>query len=229
MKRNAVALVAVLALALTHVAFAADDGSRGSDRGPLAECGHDSGSIFTAIGHGFVDGITKVPAVLELTGIRFPVKNYQEEVSCTFWRGSRLEGDDAYADLAARGFKATVDLTREGTGDAEHAPQHGLKTVNIRILDNGHPTEAQMVEFLDYVTAPQNQPVYVHCEAGVGRTSIATAVYRMAVQGWSTADALEEAKKHGMNLPNQVEFVKKFGCQLSAGKIPGHPLPAATN
>jgi protein tyrosine phosphatase (PTP) superfamily phosphohydrolase (DUF442 family) len=160
--------------------------------------------------------------VAELAGVRYPVKPYQEQVSPTFWRGSRLT-PDGFGDLKARGFKATVDLTREGTGDAAAAPAAGLATLHLPILDNDHPTDEQMEKFLAFVSDSANQPVYVHCEAGVGRTSIATAVYQMAVLGVPPADALAGAKAHGMKLPNQKKFISRFGAELAAGRIPGYP------
>lgn len=195
-----------------------------SERNALADFGHDLGAIFKKAGEHVVDGAAESVGLVELLGVRYPVKKYQEQVSPTLWRGSRIDDSAGFADLKSRGFKATVDLTLEHTGDAKLAPANGLNTYNVPTLDDSHPTERQMVGFLNFVTNPANQPVYIHCEAGVGRTSIATAVYRMAVQGWSTDQALAEAKAHGMKLPNQIHFVEKFGADLAAGRIPGYPL-----
>ena len=124
--------------------------------------------------------------------------------------------------LRAHGFRAIVDLTLEGTKDAALAPAAGLRTLNITTLDNDHPTLAQMKTFLDFVTAPQNAPAYVHCEAGEGRTGVAVACYRMAVQGWPLPQALREAKALGMAAPNQAAFLRTFDAALTAGRIPGY-------
>ena len=170
----------------------------------------------------FVDGALKAVGYAELTGLRYPVKRYEAQVAPGLWRGSRLESAHDYAALRDRGFRAVVDLTLEGTKDAALAPAAGLRTLNVPILDNDHPTLGQMKTFLDFVTAPENQPAYVHCEAGKGRTGVAVACYRMAVQGWTLAQALREAKQFGMAAPNQEKFLATFDAALTAGKLPGY-------
>ena len=72
-------------------------------------------------------------------------------------------------------------------------------------------------------TNPKNSPCYVHCEAGKGRTGVAVASYRMAVEGWPPQKAIAEAAKFGCTLPTQVQFLEKFGADLGAGKIKGYP------
>jgi protein tyrosine/serine phosphatase len=42
-----------------------------------------------------------------------------------------------------------------------------------------------------------NYPLLVHCRAGLHRTGVITAVYRMEYEGWSPTAALRELKAHG--------------------------------
>jgi tyrosine-protein phosphatase SIW14 len=42
-----------------------------------------------------------------------------------------------------------------------------------------------------------NYPVLIHCHAGLHRTGVLTAVYRMEYEGWSVAQAYREMKAHG--------------------------------
>jgi protein-tyrosine phosphatase len=51
--------------------------------------------------------------------------------------------------------------------------------------------------FLEIMDDPHNYPVLIHCKAGLHRTGIMTAVYRMEYQGWSPHQAIEEMKQHG--------------------------------
>jgi predicted protein tyrosine phosphatase len=174
---------------------------------------------------GVIDAGAESVGVAELGGLRYPVSSYEAKVSEGLTRGSRIDDPAAYASLTQQGFKGIVDLTLEGTRDAEDGAAAGLHTLNVKILDNSAPTEGQMKQFLDFVTAPENSPAYVHCEAGKGRTGVAVASYRMAVDGWPADQAIAEAKKFGLSLPNQLEFLRQFGARLAAGAIEGYPKP----
>src|SRR5438128_2719741 len=82
-----------------------------------------------------------------------------------------------------------------------------------------------MIQFLDFANDPANQPTYVHCEAGKGRTGCAVASYRMGIQGWTDAQALEDAKKFGLQLESQITFLSKsFYPDLRLGKFPPYPI-----
>jgi protein-tyrosine phosphatase len=167
------------------------------------------------------EGGARLIGYAELFGFRYPVKKYREQVSPTLTRGSRLEAGEHEA-LKAQGFKAVVDLCAEKTLDRTHAPAAGLNYLNVPIIDNTHPTVEQMKQFLDFVSAPANQPAYVHCEAGRGRTGIAVACYQMAILKQPLSTVLRDAQAHGLELPNQIAFLKQFDAQLTAGKIAGY-------
>lgn len=162
--------------------------------------------------------------VAELAGLRYPVSQYEFKVSAGLTRGSRIDDPQGYEKLKQQGFKGIVDLTLEGTNDAKGGKAAGLNTLNVEILDNSAPTQAQVKQFLDFATNPKNSPCYVHCQAGKGRTGVAVASYRMAVEGWPPEKAIAEAKKFGCALPDQLDFLKQFGAELAAGKIAGYPL-----
>jgi phosphatidylserine/phosphatidylglycerophosphate/cardiolipin synthase-like enzyme/protein tyrosine phosphatase (PTP) superfamily phosphohydrolase (DUF442 family) len=98
----------------------------------------------------------------------------------------------------------------------------GVHAIQIPIVDNTAPKTAQMLAFLDFVTNPANQPAYVHCEAGKGRTGVAVAVYRMAVQGLTAEQAISDAKRHGFSLEDQVTFLQDFEVQLKKGDFAHH-------
>ncbi|MCI0459919.1 MAG: tyrosine-protein phosphatase [Gemmataceae bacterium] len=51
--------------------------------------------------------------------------------------------------------------------------------------------------FLAILDDPANYPILIHCKAGLHRTGVMAAVYRMEYQGWSAARALRELKDHG--------------------------------
>ncbi|MCC6806242.1 MAG: dual specificity protein phosphatase family protein [Deltaproteobacteria bacterium] len=148
---------------------------------------------------------------------------YQAAVSTGLGRGSAVDAQ-ALAGLKARGYKSIVNLREEDDTDRLNARALGMGHLRLVITDQTAPTTAQMKQFLDFATNPVNQPVYVHCYAGVGRTGVAVACYRMAVQGWSASRALREAEFYQLWVPEQIAFIQQFGRDLTAGRIWGYPL-----
>jgi protein-tyrosine phosphatase len=148
---------------------------------------------------------------------------YAQQVSSALWRGSRLDGDDprhlspeAFKDglvrLGATKARSIVDLRAEQIQEPAIAEAAGAHFLSISIVDNWIPTYGQVKQFLSFVANPENQPVYVHCQAGIGRTGTMVACYRMAIQGWSAERALEEMRQfaHSPLRPAQEAFVRGF-------------------
>lgn len=155
---------------------------------------------------------------LEFVGLKYPVKHYMFKVSNVLTRGSRLDAK-GIAHLREQGFRMIVNLCAESNMDARPSALYGIKCTRIKIIDNKAPTEEQMIFFVRTLKDPANQPTYVHCEAGKGRTGVAVACYRMAIEGWPTEKAIAEAKEFGMAMPTQEAFLLKFGDGLSSGRI----------
>lgn len=51
--------------------------------------------------------------------------------------------------------------------------------------------------FLEIMDNPANYPVLIHCKAGLHRTGVLAAVYRMEYQGWTPSQAIAEMKALG--------------------------------
>ena len=164
------------------------------------------------------DGAGEAVGYAELAGLRYPVKAYSAEVSPTLTRGSRLD-KAGLALWAGKGFHGVVNFCRE-YDDSADVKAAGLNPLHLSVLDNTAPTDEQLEQFLDFVRAPANQPVYCHCEAGVGRTGVFCATYRMAVMGWSVNDAIAEAEKYGLSLKSQLDFLKRLGADIAAKRFP---------
>jgi tyrosine-protein phosphatase SIW14 len=52
-------------------------------------------------------------------------------------------------------------------------------------------------EYLQILDDPANYPVLLHCKAGLHRTGLLTAVYRMEFEHWSPARATQELRANG--------------------------------
>ncbi len=108
---------------------------------------------------------------------------------------------------------ATVNLCAEMLhGDSELIEQAGVEmdtTHEFSWIDNTAPEDNRIVDgFIDFVSSSPGT-VYVHCEAGAGRTGVAVACYRLS-QGWDLKDALHEANNFGCHMPDQLAFVEKW-------------------
>jgi protein tyrosine/serine phosphatase len=76
------------------------------------------------------------------------------------------------------------------------AHEAGARVVEIPMAYDTPPRRDQVRRFLEVVDDPAARPVLVHCEAGVVRTGMMVAVYRMEREGWSPEEALEEFQEH---------------------------------
>src|SRR5262249_47990886 len=60
-----------------------------------------------------------------------------------------------------------------------------------------HPRPKVIDEFLAIMDDESTYPALIHCKAGLHRTGLLTAVYRMQYQRWSPQTALREMKANG--------------------------------
>lgn len=80
---------------------------------------------------------------------------------------------------------------------------HGVRYVVLDggVLDNPgqDPGSRPKVidDFLAVMDDPANHPVLIHCKAGLHRTGLITAVYRMEYEGRTAARAVEELRANG--------------------------------
>ncbi len=186
--------------------------------------GADAARLGQAVHDGAMNVGGEAIGLAEMLGLKYPVKAYEAQVSGQLYRGSRLDAA-GMASLAKQGIKGVVNLCAENDADTQLAQQAGLQPHHIPIIDNTVPKLSQVADFLAFVQS--SAPVYVHCEAGQGRTGTMVACYRIAVQGWTAEAAIEEAKGFGMKMPDQMAFIRRFAA-THAG-VPAAPAapPAA--
>ncbi len=140
------------------------------------------------------------------------------KVSETLYRSAQPSAE-GMENLKAFGIKTIINL-RSFNSDRNEIGDTGLGYEHI-YMKAWHPEIKEAVLFLKVVTDPERTPVLVHCQHGADRTGTMCAVYRVAVQGWTKEEALQEMREGGfgfhevwINLPKwfeklDIEAVKK--------------------
>lgn len=75
--------------------------------------------------------------------------------------------------------------------------------------------------FLQVMDDPTAYPVLLHCHAGLHRTGVMTAVYRMEYQGWSPREAFRELKANGFGefaCSSANDYVYEYVLRYQPGK-----------
>ena len=133
--------------------------------------------------------------------------------------------------LIKAGIRTCIDLTKPGElGSSyreiflEELSHYGYEGnyYHFPIYDFGIPDVDQLVRTLDTIdeNITGNQPVYVHCRAGIGRTGLVVGCY-LARHGKTGNEALEEIKQLRSSMSigwiqspetdAQVNFVRNWG------------------
>lgn len=86
--------------------------------------------------------------------------------------------------------------------ESELCKQLGVRYVLIKpdlIARRSVPAErpGAVDEFLNLMDDKDVYPVLIHCKAGLHRTGVLTAVYRMEYQNWTPDEAYSELRAHG--------------------------------
>lgn len=132
-------------------------------------------------------------------------------------------------------------FSRASIRESKLVSQLGAKYVPITLTYLGRkealverpPSIERYLEILD---EPANYPVLIHCKAGLHRTGIMVAVYRMEYEGWTWQKALAEVRSNGFGefvstSANEYidQYVLKYRAHLRPNRIEDRlPMTPAT-
>ena len=120
-------------------------------------------------------------------------------------------------ELEKLGVKTVVNLR------SEHSDKEilgGVPLVLVEIpMSAWDMREEYVVRFLKIVLDKDRQPVFVHCQHGADRTGTLCAAYRVAVDGWTKRQALDEMTKGGFHFHSFWSNLPKFIEKLDVEKV----------
>jgi tyrosine-protein phosphatase SIW14 len=143
-------------------------------------------------------------------------KRLRPVVEGRLYRSGCMTSEGFEAAIRAHGIRTIINVMdddpdpalsvgyfkRSGPLESELCARLNVKMVQLT-LDLMPPSlvrEQQPVaikEFLDLMDRPETYPALIHCRAGLHRTGVMVAVFRMEYQGWTNDEAMRELKAHG--------------------------------
>jgi len=117
---------------------------------------------------------------------------------------------EAVPELKKMGYKSIINLrlpTEPGAnvdGEAAAAKAAGINFFSIPFSGQS-PDPAVADKFLATITAPGNEPAYIHCAAG-NRAGAMWMIKRLAVDHWDSERAFTEASALGLTSPALKQF-----------------------
>lgn len=148
-------------------------------------------------------------------------KRFREVTPGRFYRCGQMTADGFRAKLRENKIKLVINLQDEypdpmlssGYWDTPHIRESEVcaqENVGYKVItwagekgllarNEATPEHRPQVidEFLALCDKPENYPILIHCMAGLHRTGVLTAVYRMEYEGCTPAEAMRELRANG--------------------------------
>jgi protein tyrosine/serine phosphatase len=123
------------------------------------------------------------------------------EVDRGLYRGSRPSKDADFQQLKELGIKTILSLQSSilwKLPEEKKALKKGYNFINLRIFAfSPYIANNRMVKILDTMRDESLKPIYVHCQFGRDRTSLAIGMYRVHAQKWTPEAAYQEMREFG--------------------------------
>jgi protein tyrosine/serine phosphatase len=146
-------------------------------------------------------------------------------INAWLYRGAQPQ-TEGMQQLRSLGITTIVDLRGEDVQKSEwerqQAERLGIHFVRIPVSGWNPPSNEQLAQFLSLFRSNPKEKVYVHCRLGEDRTGVFVAAYRMAFDGWSSEQAMNEMYFFGFNgmwHSSMKTFIRAFPSQLKTESV----------
>ena len=144
------------------------------------------------------------------------------KINDVLYRGAQPK-EIGFSELKLLGISSIVDLRGEGRDkiawEKKHAESLGMRFVHIPVSGWSPPSDEQIAQFLSLFRSQPGQKVFVHCRFGDDRTGVFVATYRMALEKWSSEEAMKEMHFFGFNglwHPSMRSYIRAFPERLNS-------------
>ena len=125
-----------------------------------------------------------------------------------------------FAALKAMGIRTVVRLSLGEEGSAAEkndVESLGMSFTNLPWSSVREPNTDLVLAFLKLMRDNPERKIFVHCKAGADRTGVMVALYRIAFDRWTAAQAIDEMKAFHYRvlfLPHLQKYVEAFPGRL---------------
>ena len=143
------------------------------------------------------------------------------KVTPTLYRGGQ-PSTAGFKALANIGINIVVDLRGSRKDESELVTRLGMQYVSIP-WHCPFPKDDVFARFLTLLRQNPGKKVFVHCRLGDDRTGMNIAAYRMAEQGWTATQAMQEMEAFGFTsahhfiCPSLSSYEETFPRRFSTG------------
>jgi len=145
------------------------------------------------------------------------------EVTPTLYRGGLLSGEGLKA-LKKVGVNVVIDTHANSKHERHEVEALGMKYVAIP-WHCPWPKDEVFAKFLKVVHENKGKKIFVHCRLGDDRTGMMVAAYRMAEEGWTADEAMNEMRSFGFThahhfiCPSLAGYEKHFPEHLKSNPV----------